>query len=95
MANSYTMVAGINDPIDVVSDMALSLERAAVLLASTNCDLMECVVGKLTGPSERLHNTAYAIWCSNQVAIEKLQEIHSLLLQAEGPLLALRNKVEG
>ena len=90
MADSFTMTPTINDPVQVVTDMALSLERVVALLANTNSDLMEFVVERLAGGDDKaVHRIASNIWCMNEVAIEKLEEIQLLLGEVETPLRAL------
>ncbi|WP_066781274.1 hypothetical protein [Sphingomonas sp. CCH5-D11] len=95
MAESFTMTATVINPVRVVSDMSLSLERVIALMANSNSDFMEYVVERLSGGEQSLHRVASNIWCINQVGIEKLEEIQKLLGEAEGPLLRLRNEREG
>lgn len=95
MAESFTVTTRVNDPIAVVNDMHLSLDRVTSMLATTNNDYMEYVVGHLNEQGSSIHRIAYNVWCINQIAVEKLQEITRLLGEAEGDLLVLRNKREG
>lgn len=95
MADSYTITATIIEPVQLVADMSLSLERVGALLANTNSEYMEHVVESLLKDGGSLHRLAYNIWCINQVAIEKLEEIRDLLGDAEGALRELTEKREG
>jgi hypothetical protein len=95
MGESFTVTRTVNDPIAVVNDMALSLDRVTSMLATTNNDYMEYVVGRLNDERSSIHRIAYNVWCINQIAVEKLQEISALLDEAEGELLSLRSKREG
>jgi hypothetical protein len=88
MASSFTLDATIADPVRAVSDMALSLDRVATMLASSNTDLMECVVSTLDDATST-HRVAYAAWCAAMIAAEKMKEIAGVLDQAEIALLAL------
>ncbi|WP_267419134.1 hypothetical protein [Sphingomonas sp. GC_Shp_1] len=94
MGESFTVTHRVNDPIAVVNDMALSLDRVTSMLATTNNDYMEHVVGHLNDQRSSIHRIAYNVWCINQIAVEKLQEITKLLDEAEGQLLSLRPKTE-
>ena len=89
------MAPTINDPVQVVTDMALSLERVLALLVNTNSDFMEFLVERLSGGDKAVHKIASNIWCINEVAIEKLEEIQLLLDRVETPLRALRTEKEG
>lgn len=95
MAESFTITTTVNDPIAVVNDMALSLDRVTSMLASANSDYFQHIVGHLLDQDSSIHRLAYNVWCINQIAVEKLQEITRLLGDAEGELLSLRSKAEG
>lgn len=95
MADSYTMTATINEPVQLVVDMSLSLERVIALLENTNSEYMEQVVECVSKHSRTVHRLASNIFCINQIAIEKLTEIQLLLADAETSLNDLQAKREG
>lgn len=90
MTDSYTMTPTVTDPVQTVEEMTLSLERVTSLLGTSNSDYMDHIVGGLT-TTPSLHRLAFNVWCINQIVVEKLSEIHKVLVQTESGLLALRN----
>ena len=89
MTDSYTMTPTVTEPVQTVEEMTLSLERVMLLLAGSNSDYMDYVVGELK-TNRSLHRVAFNVWCINQIVVEKLDEIHKVLAEAESGLLALR-----
>ena len=90
MTDSYILTPTVTDPVQTVEEMTLSLERVMSLLGTTNSDYMDHIVGGLAA-TPSLHRLAFNVWCINQIVVEKLGEIHKVLVQTESGLLALRN----
>ncbi|RSV20372.1 hypothetical protein CA236_00185 [Sphingomonas sp. ABOLG] len=88
MTSNHIAAPKIAEPTELVVELALALERVAVLLARTNSDLMKDVVSGLPRELQAVHHSAYTVWCSNQIAVEKLEEIHKLLADAGDELHA-------